>query len=315
MLVFVLPQVQFLTHLCQVANHLFSPSRLSSSVPYLPSSSSLTFLSGLCLIYLKAPCWPSTRTPAWASSLSLSRPAGIAAPLALLHLLPRRPRPQEEPSWLHHHSTRAPCCAWSPRPAARLRTAWAATPAPLKAAIVMMPAQLVAEAQEVEAEAVAVVVEAAAALLEAAILPADPCRPTSALQPSSSGRRTNRSRREGTSSAWDWTPGSHRGDTSPMAKFGDTRNTHTHIHTHTPTFILTPPLPRPHCHVTLSSHICLCPRLYNSAALPRLMRLCQAKTKHKKMKYVGDQAPTEETMASCSAGCFVPGRPLNIEGQ
>lgn len=47
---FVLPQVQFLTHFCQVANHLF-PFRLSSSVPYLPSSSSLWPSSQACVSY------------------------------------------------------------------------------------------------------------------------------------------------------------------------------------------------------------------------------------------------------------------------
>lgn len=64
---------------------------------------------------------------------------------------------------------------------------------------------------------------------------------------------------------------------------------------HTPTLILRPPLPRPHCHVTLSSHISLWPRLYNSAASPRLRRLCQKNIK--KWKSFGDHTLSEERKA------------------
>lgn len=72
--------------------------------------------------------------------------------------------------------------------------------------------------------------------------------------------------------------GSHRGASStsphPWWNFGDT-----YILRHPS---LNPLLPSPHCHVTLSSHICLCPKLHNSAASPRLTRLCQKNTLEKK---------------------------------
>lgn len=115
------------------------PSHFLCSVPHLPFYPTVNLFSGPSPTYLRAPCWPSTQTPVWASSLSPSRLAEIAAPHARRPPPPRRPRPQLVPSWVRRRNT-APCCAWSLQQAAPPQTAWAATAARSKAAIATMAA-------------------------------------------------------------------------------------------------------------------------------------------------------------------------------